>query len=36
LFAFCLALLAYNAVSIIKAALRREHGGQKVREEVSG
>jgi hypothetical protein len=36
LFAFCLALLAYNAVSIIKAALRREHGGQKVRDEVSG
>lgn len=36
LFAFCLALLAYNAVSVIKAALRREHGGQKVNEEVSG
>lgn len=35
LFAFCLALLAYNAVSIIKAALRREHGGQKVHNEVS-
>ena len=34
--AFCLALWAYNAVSIITAALRREHGGQKVREEVSG
>ena len=28
LFAFCLALLAYNAVSVIKAALRREHGRQ--------
>ena len=26
LFAFCLALLAYNAVSLIKAALRSEHG----------
>lgn len=25
LFAFCLALLAYNAVSLIKAALRSEH-----------
>jgi IS4 transposase len=36
LFAFCLALLAYNAVSVIKAALRREHGRQKVQEEVSG
>jgi IS4 transposase len=36
LFAFCLALLAYNAVSVIKAALRREHGRQKVNEEVSG
>lgn len=36
LFAFCLALVAYNAVSVIKAALRREHGGQKVHAEVSG
>src|SRR5499433_2387702 len=36
LFTFCLALLAYNAVSLIKAALRREHGRQKVNEELSG
>src|SRR5215470_12676272 len=36
LFTFCLALLAYNAVSLIKAALRREHGRQKVHEELSG
>src|SRR5262245_50693486 len=36
LFTFCLALLAYNAVSLIKAALRREHGRQKVNDEVSG
>ena len=36
LFTFCLALLAYNAVSLIKAALRREHGRQKVNEEISG
>jgi hypothetical protein len=36
LFAFCLALVAYNAVSVIKAALRRAHGGQKVTDEVSG
>jgi hypothetical protein len=35
LFAFCLALLAYNAVSLIKAALRRVHGRQKVNDEVS-
>jgi IS4 transposase len=35
LFAFCLALLAYNAVSVIKAALRSAHGRQKVHEEVS-
>ena len=33
---FCLALLAYNAVSLIKAALRSHHGRQKVNEEVSG
>jgi IS4 transposase len=35
LFTFCLALLAYNAVSLIKAALRSEHGRQKVQDEVS-
>ena len=32
---FCLALLAYNAVSLIKAALRSVHGRQKVNNEVS-
>jgi hypothetical protein len=36
LFTFCLALLAYNAVSLIKAALRRAHGRQQVNDEVSG
>jgi IS4 transposase len=36
LFTFCLALVAYNAVSLIKAALRCEHGRQKVNDEVSG
>jgi hypothetical protein len=36
LFTFCLALLAYNAVSLIKAALRSHHGRQKVKDEVSG
>ena len=35
LFTFCLALLAYNAVSLIKAALRSAHGRQTVNEEVS-
>jgi IS4 transposase len=36
LFTFCLALLAYNAVSLLKAALRREYGRKKVNDEVSG
>jgi hypothetical protein len=35
LLTFCLALLAYNAVSLIKAALRSAHGRQKVDDEVS-
>ena len=35
-FAFCLALLAYNAVSLIKAALRCEHGRKKIDDGVSG
>ena len=35
LFAFCLALMAYNAVSLIKAALRSAHGRQKINDEVS-
>jgi hypothetical protein len=36
LFTFCLALLAYNAVSLIKAALRSAHSRKKVKDEVSG
>jgi hypothetical protein len=36
LFAFCLALVAYNAVSVLKATLRSTHGAQKVTHEVSG
>jgi hypothetical protein len=36
LFTFCLALLADNAVSLIKAALRSAHGRKKVNDEVSG
>jgi hypothetical protein len=35
LFTFCLALLAYNAVSLIKAALRSTHGRKKINDEVS-
>ena len=36
LFAFCLALQAYNAVALLKAALRAAHGRKQVTEEVSG
>ena len=36
LFAFCLALMAYHAVSLIKAALRSEHGRKTINDEVSG
>jgi hypothetical protein len=36
LFAFCLALLAYNAVAVLKASLRATQGADKVQEEVSG
>jgi hypothetical protein len=36
LFAFCVALVAYNVLSTIKAALRSVHGDEKVAEEVSG
>jgi hypothetical protein len=36
LLTFCLALLAYNAVSLIKAALRSDHGRQKINDEVAG
>jgi DDE family transposase len=35
LFTFCLALVVYNAVSLIKAALRCEHGRKTVNDEVS-
>lgn len=35
LFAFCLALLAYNAVSVLKASLRAVHGAETVQQEVS-
>ena len=36
LFGFCLALLAYHAVSVIKAALRAVHGQETVEKKVSG
>ncbi|MDY3557102.1 hypothetical protein R5W24_006289 [Gemmata sp. JC717] len=36
LFGFCVAVAAYNVLSVLKAALRAVHGEQKVREEVSG
>jgi IS4 transposase len=36
IFAFCLALAAYNGVSVIKAALRSVHGTEPVEENVSG
>lgn len=35
LFSFCVALVAYNVVSTVKAALRAAHGHQRVQEEVS-
>jgi IS4 transposase len=36
LFAFCVALVAYNVLSVVKAALRSVHGAKVVTEEVSG
>jgi hypothetical protein len=36
LFAFCVALVSYNVLSTIKAALRSVHGEAVVEEEVSG
>lgn len=36
LFAFCLALQAYNAVSVLKASLRAVHGEETIQEELSG
>jgi IS4 transposase len=35
LFAFCVALVSYNVLSTVKAALRSVHGEQRVAEEVS-
>jgi len=36
LFGFCLALVAYHAVSVIKAALRAAHGQERVQKQISG
>jgi IS4 transposase len=36
LFAFCAALVSYNILSVVKAALRSVHGAKEVTEEVSG
>lgn len=36
LFAFCVALVAYNVLAVVKAALRSVHGEAKVESEVSG
>jgi hypothetical protein len=35
LFGFCLALLAYNAMAVLKAALRSVHGGEQVQQAIS-
>jgi len=35
LFGFCLALLAYNAVAVLKAALRAVHGREQVQQDLS-
>jgi len=35
LFGFCLALMAYNAVSVLKAALRAVHGYETVQQAIS-
>jgi hypothetical protein len=36
LFGFCVALVTYNVLAVVKAALRRVHGEQKIANEVSG
>jgi len=36
LFAFCIALVAYNVLSVVKAALRSVHGTEKIETEISG
>lgn len=35
LFAFCLALVSYNVLSVVKSAMRGVHGHEKIQQEVS-
>lgn len=36
LFAFCVALVAYNVLSVVKASPRAKHGHERIEKEVSG
>lgn len=36
LFGFCVALVAYNALAVVKAALRKLHGEETIADELSG
>jgi hypothetical protein len=36
LFGFCVALIAYNILAVVKAALRHVHGEEKISNDVSG
>jgi hypothetical protein len=36
LFGFCVAVVAYNVLAVLKAAMRAVHGEEKVNKEVSG
>lgn len=36
LFGFCVALVAYNILAVVKAALRAQHGEKEIKEELSG
>jgi hypothetical protein len=36
LFGFCVAVVAYNVLAVVKAAMRAVHGEEKVQKEVSG
>ncbi|NRB41771.1 MAG: transposase, partial [Pseudomonadales bacterium] len=36
LFGFCVALISYNILAVVKAAMRSVHGEEKIANEVSG
>ena len=36
LFGFCVALVAYNVLAVVKAALRSHHGEETIEKELSG